>query len=96
MVSGKLEQRVPEDYKQSDLGLIPVDWDVKPLGELIHSVEYGSSAKSNQSGVMPVLRMGNLQSGKIDWNDLVYTSDKSEIGKYRLEKMTSFLIEQIP
>ncbi len=33
---------------------------------------------------MPVLRMGNLQSGRIDWNDLVYTDDEQEIAKYAL------------
>lgn len=33
---------------------------------------------------MPVLRMGNLQGGKIDWNDLVYTGDQREIAKYAL------------
>ncbi|MBU9383368.1 restriction endonuclease subunit S [Burkholderia gladioli] len=48
------------------------------------SVEYGSSAKSSSKGSMPVLRMGNLQGGKIDWNDLVYTDDEREIAKYAL------------
>ncbi len=28
--------------------------------------------------------MGNLQGGKIDWNDLVYTADEREIAKYAL------------
>jgi len=28
--------------------------------------------------------MGNLQSGRIDWNDLVYTDDEQEIAKYAL------------
>jgi hypothetical protein len=26
--------------------------------------------------------MGNLQDGEIDWEDLVYTSDNTEIQKY--------------
>jgi type I restriction enzyme S subunit len=29
--------------------------------------------------------MGNLQGGKLDWTDLVYSSDKTEIEKYLLE-----------
>ena len=29
--------------------------------------------------------MGNLQNGRIDWSDLVYTNDEEEIGKYRLQ-----------
>lgn len=86
MVSSSAQQQVPEGYKQTEVGLIPDDWEVKPLGQLVQSVEYGSSAKSNESGTVPVLRMGNLQSGKIDWNGLVYTSDTAEISKYKLYK----------
>ena len=33
---------------------------------------------------MPVLRMGNLQDGKIDWQDLVFTKNEFEINKYQL------------
>lgn len=46
---------------------------------------YGTSSKSNKEGLIPVLRMGNLQGGKLDWTDLVYTSDTIEIEKYKLE-----------
>ncbi len=66
-------------YKQTEVGVIPEDWEVTSLGHLVSSVEYGSSAKSSVDGLIPVLRMGNLQDGKIDWNDLVYTSDEREI-----------------
>ena len=71
-------------YKQTEVGAIPEDWEVVPLRRLITSVEYGSSAKSNATGQVPVLRMGNLQGGKIDWDDLVFTDDESEIRKYSL------------
>lgn len=47
---------------------------------------YGSSAKSDKEGKIPVLRMGNIQNGKIDWSDLVYSSNDDEIKKYTLEK----------
>ncbi|MDF7824690.1 restriction endonuclease subunit S [Pontiellaceae bacterium B12227] len=75
---------VETGYKQTELGVIPEDWEVKPLGRLISSVEYGSSAKSNSRGHTPVLRMGNLQGGRIDWGDLVYTNDEAERKKYSL------------
>ena len=54
------------------------------LGDFIHKPTYGSSTKSDNDGLVPVLRMGNLQSGHLDWTDLVYTSDKVEIEKYKL------------
>lgn len=75
---------VKPGYKLTDVGVIPEDWNLTPLGKLVHSVEYGSAAKSGTKGTIPVLRMGNLQDGKIDWKDLVYTSDVAEINKYML------------
>jgi type I restriction enzyme S subunit len=59
-------------------------WKWKTLGELCDGVEYGSSAKSKKEGKIPVLRMGNIQDGKLDWENLVYTDDKEEIAKYLL------------
>ncbi|MGO9995808.1 MAG: restriction endonuclease subunit S [Steroidobacteraceae bacterium] len=75
----------PHGCKLTELGYIPEDWSITPLGQLIHSVEYGSSAKSDSKGEIPVLRMGNLQGGHIDWDDLVYTSDAREISRYSLQ-----------
>jgi type I restriction enzyme S subunit len=49
-----------------------IEW--RPGFEVPQSkVQYGSSAKtsSDASGV-PVLRMGNIQQGKLDWTDLKY------------------------
>jgi type I restriction enzyme S subunit len=72
------------DHQGSDVGELPAGWRIVPLGRLVASVEYGSSAKSRPSGEVPVLRMGNLQDGKVVWDDLVYTDSKAEIGKYFL------------
>jgi type I restriction enzyme, S subunit len=64
--------------------LLSKSWKWKTLGDVCESVEYGSSAKSKHEGKVPVLRMGNIQDGKLDWEKLVYTSDEDEIGKYLL------------
>lgn len=62
------------------------DWIDTVLGELCESVQYGSSSKSKQKGKVPVLRMGNIQDGQIDWKKLVYTDNEQEIKKYLLRK----------
>jgi len=62
-----------------------LSWKKIRLQDVTEHLDYGSSAKSAQTGQVPVLRMGNIQEGKIDWSDLVYTSDVDEIGKYGLE-----------
>lgn len=56
------------------------------LGEVADGFQYGSSTKSIKYGKFPVLRMGNIQGGQIDWTDLVYTNEEDEAKKYRLTK----------
>ncbi|WP_299898699.1 restriction endonuclease subunit S [uncultured Ruegeria sp.] len=56
------------------------------IGEVCSGFEYGTSAKSKTSGMVPVLRMGNLQSGEIDWGNLVYTDNAADIEKLNLKK----------
>jgi type I restriction enzyme S subunit len=55
------------------------------LGEACNGVEYGTSAKSLSEGKVPVIRMGNLSNGAIDFTDLVYTNDLEDIAKYSLK-----------
>lgn len=63
-----------------------VDWPAPVrLGDVASSFAYGSAAKSQKAGSVPVLRMGNIQQGRLDWSDLVYTDDMEEIEKYRLK-----------
>jgi type I restriction enzyme S subunit len=61
-------------------------WKHGVLGDFSVKPSYGSSAKSQTEGDVPVLRMGNLQNGKLDWSNLVYTSNPEEIKKYCLAK----------
>ncbi|PKQ50746.1 restriction endonuclease subunit S [Citrobacter portucalensis] len=63
---------------------ILTNWKKGTLKNFIKKPSYGTSAKSQKEGSIPVLRMGNLQNGILDWSDLVYTSDKNEIEKYKL------------
>lgn len=61
-------------------------WKKVTIGDIVERVEYGSSAKSQKTGRVPVLRMGNIQNGRFDWSDLVYSDDDEEIKKYLLNK----------
>lgn len=62
------------------------DWKEARLGDRVKALDYGSSAKSAKMGTVPVLRMGNIKDGRLDWTDLVYTSDPREIEKYQLNR----------
>jgi len=82
--------RKPKDLKPfkgddfSWLFDLPKGWIWERLGWMSSGIEYGTSAKSVGTGKVPVLRMGNIQNMKFDWDDLVYTADKDEISTYLL------------
>lgn len=87
IAEGKIKKEKPlaeitEDEKPFD---IPENWCWCRLGEVIVNVQYGTASKSKLKGKIPVLRMGNIQKGKIIYENLVYTDDDSEIEKYKLE-----------
>jgi type I restriction enzyme S subunit len=71
-----------EDWREVDVS----QWRTVVLSDVADDFSYGSAAKSSKSGLIPVLRMGNIQGGRLDWMDLVYTSDPNEIAKYKLTK----------
>ena len=74
-----------ESYLRNILINSKKKWGAKPLGELCERVEYGSSSKSKKEGRVPVLRMGNIQDGKLNWDSLKYSDDEEEIEKYLLK-----------
>ncbi len=63
---------------------LPESWVLMNLDKLCSKFTYGSSQKSQNKGDIPVLRMGNIQSGALDWTKLVYSTDEKEIAKYKL------------
>tara|TARA_R110002110_G_C13468395_1_gene719656 strand:+ start:4659 stop:6176 length:1518 start_codon:yes stop_codon:yes gene_type:complete len=65
---------------------LPHGWFWQRLGLCTIGVEYGTSTRSDEIGKVPVIRMGNLQNGRIDWSDLVYTSSANDIAKYSLRR----------
>lgn len=81
-------RKIFELDEANDSDELPDGWQFVALAKLCSSCDYGTSAKSRQSGKVPVLRMGNIQNGRIDWTDLAYTSDEHEIRKYQLEPQT--------
>lgn len=89
--SGRLTEECRQQRSSSDVDShseLPATWKRIELSELCTSFDYGSAKKSSEKGRIPVLRMGNIQDGEIDWSDLVYTSDREEIHKYGLQQNT--------
>jgi len=76
--------RLTEDWRE--VKSINDPWVSIALAEVASDFSYGSAEKSSKVGLVPVLRMGNIQDGILDWADLVYTSSELEILKYNLRK----------
>ena len=77
--TGELTTKWREEH-----GVRMESWEKKSVGELCISLKYGTAKKSDASGNVVVLRMGNLQQGEIDWSDLAYSNDPDDIDKYKL------------
>lgn len=89
-VSGKLTRqwRFSRGIEEQSVDELPSGWRLVPLRDVAVKFNYGSSSKSEKTGKVPVLRMGNIQNGEIDWSDLAYSNDEEEIEKYSLTKNT--------
>jgi type I restriction enzyme S subunit len=81
-------REIYDQEEKNDSGTLPLGWGFVTLAKLCGSFDYGTSTKSQPTGKVPVLRMGNIQNGKLYWDDLVYTSDHTEIDDYRLQPKT--------
>lgn len=81
----KKEKPLPEITEDEKPFEIPESWKWVSVGSVSINIQYGSSQKSATSGKVAVLRMGNIQDGKLIFDKLVYTSDEAEIEKYPLK-----------
>lgn len=75
---------VVENYKPK-IDIDP-EWELVELGSITNKFQYGSSKRSLQNGKIPCLRMGNIQNGEINWDDLKYAPENEELEKYLLEE----------
>ena len=64
---------------------IPQGWEWCRLSLLIYPPKYGTSRKSVPSGILPVLRMGNIQDGEIVFDKLVFSNDLDDNKKLLLQ-----------
>jgi len=61
LVSQSNQQRIPEGYKQTEVGVIPEDWRVRSVGSML-SVRHGRDQKQVEceDGAYPVLGTGGV------------------------------------
>jgi type I restriction enzyme S subunit len=76
-----------ERLKKTRVGHVPTSWEVVSLKDIVTSFQYGLSVAMAAQGDLPILRMGNIQSGDIDLSDLKYVrlADKI-VAPYKLNR----------
>lgn len=68
---------IPVGYKQTEVGVIPEDWELKCLGEICNfengdrSSNYPSAHEFSNSGI-PFINAGHVSEGSIDLEDMDY------------------------
>ena len=65
--------QAPHLYKESSLGWIPREWEVKPLGvlaEIVSGVTLGSKSEISDGVGVPYLRVANVQDGYFDLKEV--------------------------
>ena len=67
------KQRVRPGYKPSDLGTIPEDWDVIPMGQISQClIGLTYSPRDVRDFGTLVLRSSNVQNGRLEFDDNVF------------------------
>ena len=89
---------IPQGYKQTELGIIPEDWEVKKIHEGLADVKSGKRLPSgyyvtDQHTRHPYIRVIDMYDGGIDISNLMYVPDEAykPIEKYRIFKDDIFI-----
>lgn len=69
----KQNNNIPQGYKDSLLGIIPKEWRVKRIRDILTEGKLGGNYEnSGNNGGVPVIKMGNLDRGKINTEKIEY------------------------
>lgn len=75
------------EFKDTELGQIPASWELTNLGAVLSLAQYGLSIRGQKQGRYPILRMNNLEDGRIIIDDLQFVDlDDKTLGRFRLAK----------
>jgi type I restriction enzyme S subunit len=79
---------IRQGYKQTEIGMIPEDWNVHEIGNILKSTQLGGNYKNSERETnWPLIKMGNLRRGIINIEKLEFIdSCQSPAIKDRLRK----------
>ena len=82
----KIKFRWETEFKETEIGEIPKDWEVSKIG-IFYKLKYGITATSSEFGNCRLLRQTDLKEGMIDISSVPYSEvSEDEIQKYLLKE----------
>jgi type I restriction enzyme S subunit len=76
-----------EPHRKAAIGFVPRSWHVVPVRSVAGSFQYGLSVPMEQTGKLPILRMGNIQNGDVVLADMKYVSlPEKVVSRYLLKR----------
>jgi len=83
-----IENKEGDNFKQTEIGLIPEDWEVVKLGGYLELLRNGTTKKQNKDGIgYPITRIETIADARIDSERVGYINNfsKSEAERYLME-----------
>jgi type I restriction enzyme S subunit len=76
-----------KEFKATEIGRIPKEWEIVKLGDVLELCQYGLSIPLKEKGKYPIVRMDEIVNGYITPNVVKYVDlDEETFKKFKLEK----------
>jgi len=76
-----------KEFKDSEIGRIPKEWEVRRLGDTLELCQYGLSIKMSEEGKYPIIKMDEIENGYVIPKISKYVNlDKKTFETFKLEK----------
>lgn len=80
------KNNIPAGYKDSAVGIIPQEWEVKYLGDLLSRLANGLTYDISVTSGYPVSRIETISSGEINYSKVGYIDNVVECELYKMQK----------
>lgn len=61
-----------ENFKETEIGLIPQDWKINTLGEISLKPQYGFTDSASKEGNAKFLRITDITENGVNWENVPY------------------------
>lgn len=77
---------IPEGYKETSLGVIPKEWEVKRLGDLLSRCANGLTYDVSMTHGISVTRIETISTGKINYQKVGYIPNEIGYENFKMEQ----------